>query len=1063
VASIDGIIQKLLPHETILARAFSITPQSSFPRERILTKLDEGGYRRVSLVEEVGDYAARGCVVDFFPPGRVHPIRVEYLGHTIDRLRSFDIDTQRSLASVTEVSVPPAREWFMSGNGMPGVSIDEAIENLKTRGKTLETQPREIARIMHSVRTGLAYPGIEVHQAVFYPTLATFFDYCAPQTHFVINDEIAVHQSLDASWEIITEREARIVHEHELIPSKEAAYISPGDALSTLKARPHTMLDSLEAVGSAKDTEDLNHVNLRAESLVELTTKLKTKVGSGAAYRPLRDLITIWRQSGFSVAVVVGSDSRADRAQKLLLEYELDAKILTTSGSDWARNERRYPLVILRGHLSSGVRLPTQKLIFIAEHEIFSERSYRKAGRASRSIKRLMGSLAQLKEGDFVVHVDYGVGLYRGLKHITVGDTQGDFLHIDYAGESRLYLPVQNIAKIQKFSAAEGQVPQLDKLGSNRWAKTKESVREAVQTLAGDLIKLYATRSVAKGWRFDTPGASDEKFGEDFPFTETPDQLKAIDETLKDLASDKPTDRLICGDAGFGKTEVAMRAAYKCTQHARQVAVLVPTTILAEQHKETFAQRFSGYPVKIAAISRFYSPEDNRRALAELASGELDIIIGTHKLLQKDIQFKDLGLLIIDEEHRFGVKQKERLKQLKKQVDVITLTATPIPRTLHMSLLGIRDISVISTPPTDRQIIRTYVATQGETIVRDAVLRELQRSGQCFYLHNRVDSIPVITAELKALVPEARFEFAHGQMHEKQLEDIMHRFINKQIDVLVSTTIIESGLDIPNANTIIIERADMFGLAQLYQLRGRVGRSNRQAYCYLLVPKTSKLGTDAQKRLKVLQGLDDLGLGFNLAIRDMEIRGAGNLLGKEQSGSVLAVGFDLYSKILKEAILNLKGEDLDLAESIDPEVKLGLPAFIPEHYIPDISERLVLYQRLSGIVTDEDAEELKVEIEDRFGPIGTEVANYLELMKLRSALKRYGVLSADFSAGKLTLSLSPKVVLDTAKVLLLVQKDPTSYRIGKNSTMTIRHHREEIHSPRELLDTVDAFFSHCAV
>jgi transcription-repair coupling factor (superfamily II helicase) len=593
-------------------------------------------------------------------------------------------------------------------------------------------------------------------------------------------------------------------------------------------------------------------------------------------------------------------------------------------------------------------------------------------------------------------------------------------------------------------------MPVIDKLSSTRWLRTRQKVKESVIPLAGDLIRLYATRSVAKGWRFEPQGAEDDRFADGFAYNETPDQLKAIEETLKDMAADKPMDRLVCGDVGFGKTEVALRAAFKCVQHARQVAVLAPTTILVEQHRKNFEERFRGYDVRVGAVSRLYSSNDNKETLAKLASGELDIIVGTQRLLQRDIVFKDLGLLIIDEEHRFGVAQKEKLKALKKNVDVMTLTATPIPRTLHMSLLNLRDISLITTPPHDRKLIRTYVAEVNDSLIRDAILRELQRGGQVFYLHNRVESIAGVTARLKELVPEARFAFGHGQMSEEEMGPLMRRFINKEIDVLVSTTIIESGIDVPNANTIIIERADALGLAQLYQLRGRVGRSSRQAYAYLMIPSTRSLSAEAQKRLKVLQSLDDLGMGFNLAINDLEIRGAGNLLGKEQSGNVLSVGFDLYTRILKEAIADLKGEELPVEETVDPEVKLGVASYVPDFYIPDISERLVIYQRLAAMLNPDEADDLRDEIEDRFGPLPREVKNLVELMRLRALFRHFGVVKGEFGAGKLQLAFSPQAKVDIDKVLGLVRSEPQRYKFGKNLTLTIGFDFEQLESPLQL-------------
>ncbi|MFM1848678.1 MAG: hypothetical protein RL417_2152, partial [Pseudomonadota bacterium] len=1034
VVPAEALAQRIVPCAALTQLSFDLSVGESAEIDELAPRFRRAGYLDVSLVEDVGDLAVRGQVIDFFPANSPFPVRIEVVAGEIKGLKLFDPESQRSSDSITHVRVLPVREIPPR---QTGAALHAATDRLKARGKRLETPPREIARAMAALRSGSDYPALELIEAIAHPGYASFFDYLPDNAALVLCDELGIRQTLDEFHEIAEERAQRMAAEHYLIPAVRDLYLTPDEVRAHLATRAFAIVDQLELL----DTEGQaaaggQPISIKSFSNLELSTRLKSKVGSGHALQPLRERLVSWLDSGFSIGFVVGSPHRAERLQKLLLDIGIDADRTTLPGSAWIDSLHRSRVAILEGHLSAGFQLPREQLVFVAESEVFTERSHRRARSRSLSLKKIMGSLAQLQEGDFVVHTDYGIGLYHGLKHLEVEGSASDFLHIEYA-DSRLYLPVQNIGKIQKFVAAEGQRPILDKLGSTRWVKTRQKVRDSVVALAGDLIKLYAQRSIAKGWRYEPFGAEDERFADGFAFEETPDQESAIQDTVRDLASEKPMDRLVCGDVGFGKTEVALRAAFKAVQHARQVAVLVPTTILVEQHRRGFAERFMGYDARVGAVSRFYSAADNKATLAQLANGEVDIIVGTHRLLQRDVVFKDLGLVIIDEEHRFGVKQKERLKQIKKQVDVLSLTATPIPRTLHMSLLGIRDISVIATPPHDRKVVRTYTAAYNESIVRDAILRELQRDGQIFFVHNRIDSLPVVTARLAELIPEARFEFAHGQMAEGKLETIMHRFMQREFDVLVTTTIIESGLDLPNVNTIIIDRADMFGLAQLYQLRGRVGRSTRQAYAYFLVPSSRSLGADAQKRLKVLQSLDDLGIGFNLAIRDLEIRGAGNLLGKEQSGSVLAVGFDLYSKILKEAVLNLKGEELSIEEVIDPEVKLGLPAFIPDFYVPDISERLVLYQRLAAVLSREEALDLGDEIEDRFGPMGRETQNLIELMAFRALLRSFGIVSAEFAQGNLRLVFSPRAPLDAVKILDLVRRKPERYKFSKNLTFTI--------------------------
>lgn len=1030
VSTVDALLRKVVSKRNLINFAREFKKGEAIEKEDIESLLELFGFSKVSLVEEVGEFAARGSVIDLYPIEYLPPIRIEFTGGIIQELRYFDPESQRTTDDISSFTLHPVSEFIYSDK-----SIAESISKLKLRGKELETPAREIARAMGAFRSKIRYPGIESLLPYLNQDLASPFSFLPSEAHIAIVDELGVKNGLDEFSELLSERELRFTSEHYLVPPKEDLFISSEDFLKEVRSREVTYLNQVHILDESKD--DGRPINVVSLSHTELQVRLKTGVGTGAALKPLRQAVTRWRKGGSHIAFVVGSLQRCERLAKYLLEIGVDAKILGSSGHDWVHSPHRYPVVILHGQIAQGFELPKENLVFVNESEIFSDRSYKRSTRSKVSLKKLLTSLSNLKEKDYVVHNDYGVGIYRGLTEIEIEGVSGDFLVVEYA-DSKLYLPVQNIARIQKFAAAEGVVPALDKLSNpSKWLRTKERVRESVASLAGDLIRLYASRSVAKGWRYEPAGAEDERFAEDFPFNETPDQAKAIEDTLSDLSLDKPMDRLVCGDVGFGKTEVAIRAAFKAIQHARQVAVLVPTTILVEQHRRSFESRFRDYPVSIAGVNRFYSAKANTETLRKLAKGEIDIIIGTHRLLSKDVAFRDLGLLVIDEEHRFGVKQKEKLKALRKSVDVLTLTATPIPRTLHMSLLGIRDISVISTPPADRRVIRTYIANKDDHVIRDAILRELKRQGQVFYVFNRILGLAHLTHELSTLVPEAKFEFAHGQMKEHQLEKIMQKFLDRKVDVLVTTTIIESGLDIPNANTILIENAHALGLAQLYQLRGRVGRSERQAYSYFLMPKSGKLGADAQKRLKALQSLDDLGLGFSLALRDLEIRGAGNLLGKEQSGYVLSVGFDMYSRILNETVASLKGEELSLEETIDPEVKLLGSASIPHFYIPDVSERLILYQRLASIEIESEGDELEREIDDRFGPLPPEVSHYVELMKLRCALRKWGVLRAEQSESKIALSFSPKAPVDIDRINSLVKKHPDKFRFGKNLTLSI--------------------------
>ncbi len=1053
LTSVDALFQKVLPWSQLDALRFSLELGQEYEREELLLLFHRAGYRRTSLVEEPGDLGVRGNVLDFFSPNFPFPLRAEFLDSTLERLVFFDTDTQRSRTGShppEKIHVLPIVEYTPST--IFEASKGEVYERLRDRAESRGVHVREAKRVFEAFEHGDDIPAQELYQYIYCPERCSFFNHLRGEVHIVLEEQQLFEQRIDLFAERILERELRTVEHEQLAPLRHELYLEPAELLSSLDLFRRIELDSLHTLQGSREGKELRKVH--SQSHAKLRTQLQGSAKASSRYDALTKAIYSWRDQQFHIGICIGSQGRAKRVKELLLEQELSAHFDPEMQlADWMKLKRKPGLSIFLGHIREGFQLQDEKLVLLSEQDIFGERSFRKQAVSPRRLKELMGSLAQLHEDDFVVHVDYGVGKYKGLRSVRVDGQSSDLLEIHYA-DSTLCVPVHNISRIQKFSGPEGQIPKLDKLSSRKWGNTKRKVRQSVETLAGELVKLYATRETVKGWRFEPANSEDERFAETFPFSETPDQHQAIVDTLGDMASEKPMDRLICGDVGFGKTEVAIRAAFKCTQHARQVAVLAPTTILVDQHFETFQKRFENYPLKVAALSRFYSSKANKETLSKVADGTVDIVIGTHRLLSADVAFNDLGLLIIDEEHRFGVKQKERLKQMKKQVDVLTLTATPIPRTLHMSLINIRDVSLMSSPPTDRRLIRTYTARYNNDIIRDAILRELQRGGQCYFLHNRVQGIELLCAELQDLVPEARFAFAHGQMSENELEGIMHRFMQKEIDVLVCTTIIESGIDVPNANTILINRADKLGLAQLYQLRGRVGRSERQAYCYFLIPRIEKLGAEASQRLKVLQGLDDLGQGFDLALRDMEIRGAGNILGKEQSGNVLSVGFELYTKILKEAIAQLQDDDLALEESVDPEISIETQAYIPESYVPDVSEKLVLYQRLSSLRDAEDALLIEQELVDRFGHYPQEVQNLLDLMTLRADLKKAGVIKADFGEERVLLSFHPQAPVEIERLMKLCKEHPERYRFGKNVSLSIYLKKSEVEEPLQCYKTI---------
>jgi transcription-repair coupling factor (superfamily II helicase) len=1056
VTSAAGILHKVISPNILSLLSIPLKVGQPISRDELKHKLIVAGFKIVTLVEEIGEIAVRGNVVDIFSPSNPRPIRCEIQDETISSIKIFDAETQRSELTVEKITILPIREF--SGILSPQLgeeSTAKALTQIKKRGVELEVPPREIETWLDSIKSQTSLPGIELLSPYINGPLVSLFGYLPKDTQVIMCDQGGIGAEIDNFSKIIEERQLRFVNENRLIPPASELYLDSSALLETLKDFAIISSDSVSPIESLDETPESVHFLTN----IDVATRLRSKAGSGEAFAPLVESLSHWRYQGMRVAFVVGSKSRAERLSKILLHFGVLPDILDMNGLQWIESADTHPVAILTGFLDEGFRLPKQDIAFISESEIFFERSVRSAPSKVRSIKRFMSALAQLSDGDYLVHIDYGVGLYKGLVHIEIENKGRDFLHIEYGGGTKLYLPIENIGKVQKFVSKDGARPILDKLGTTKWEAKKAKVRQAVVALAGELIKLYAARKIARGWRFEPMGAEDDRFADGFGFVETPDQLKAINETFADMSSERPMDRLVCGDAGFGKTEVALRAAFKCVQHSKQVAVLVPTTILAEQHYNVFKNRFLEYPMKVGILSRFHSAKNNAATLAGLKSGDIDIVVGTHKLLQNSVEFKDLGLLIVDEEHRFGVKHKERLKQIKKDVDVLTLTATPIPRTLHMALLGIREISVISTPPHDRRTIRTYVGTQSDDLIRDAIVREIQRGGQIFILHNKVQTIDTVTSSLQRLVPEAKFVFAHGQMREDVLEKIMLRFVKKEFDVLVSTTIIESGLDIPNANTIIILRADQLGLAQLYQLRGRVGRSNKQAYAYLIVPEAKKLTEEARSRLSVLQSLDDLGLGFNLAARDLEIRGAGNLLGKDQSGNVQTVGLDMFNRILKEAILNMRGEELPIIEAIDPEMRIPVDAYIPPNYVPDLSERLILYQRLADLITDDSAWELSDEIEDRFGVMPKPVQHLLQLMRLRSLIRLGGVVRIEFSSQTIILHFTPRAPIDRDRLSATLSNNKERYAQKSPLSYTIKVDLEILDNPADLVEPVKHFLN----
>jgi transcription-repair coupling factor (superfamily II helicase) len=999
VAPAVALRQKLPPKSRLQDILAYVLPGENLDRTIFLTQLQEGGYERRPVVEERGEFSVRGGIIDLFPPLYPQPLRLEFWGDEVESLRRFDPATQRSLGTLEDLVVLPANEVVLD---------DAAREHALARRKR-----RQDPQFWHQVQEGRHFPRIERHLAEFYPQPETLWDYLPPDTVVVEWDPLNLAQELQKL--------------REQAPAEPAGWLAEDDWAATRRGLP-TVFCPLLPWGA----EERQAITFEVEKNAGLAQEL-TQAGaeSGRLVPALAQRLKDWRRQGFHVVLVCLSRHRAERLARLLDEEGLEVEV--SLAPTWEPGPR---VEIAVGELSGGFRLLADGLIVLTEDEALG---FRPEGRRHKEARppQYLTSLADLEEGNFIVHLDHGIGIYRGLVKLTVGAEVNDFLELEYQNADRLYLPVDRLHLVQKYLGVEGVSPRLERLGGKSWERTKKRVKKAVEKIARELVELYALRRVLPGHHFSPPDPLFREFEAGFEYEETPDQLQAISEVLGDMTAERPMDRLICGDVGYGKTEVALRAAFKAAMDGKQVALLVPTTVLAEQHYDTFKRRLAPYPLEVEVLSRFKPPAAQKRLLKDTAQGKVDILIGTHRLLSKDVTFRDLGLVIIDEEQRFGVRQKERLKEWRRVVDVLTLTATPIPRTLQLSLTGLRELSLINTPPEHRRAIRTYLCRPEKAVIQAAIQRELARRGQVFFVHNRVRNLHTWNRYVQELVPQARVAMAHGQMPERELEKVMVRFWRGDLDVLVCTAIIEAGLDIPAANTIIINRAHTLGLAQLYQLRGRVGRGQAQAYAYLLVPEDAALPTEAQKRLKALMEFTELGSGFKIALHDLQIRGAGNLLGQAQSGHLAEVGYELYLQLLEEAIREFKGEPLeDLAP--DPEVRLPVAAYLPEDYVPDVQQRLALYRRLSGRLTPEMLDELAQELLDRFGPLPPEGRNLLDVVRFKHQLRQLGIKRLNVQDSYALLTFAQPERLNLTRLLQMLKSRPDRFRLTPDQTLRVR-------------------------
>ena len=1012
VTTIDALMDRVLDLKWITEQVFTVEEGVVLELDALKAKLINMGFERVGQVEGPGQFAIRGGIVDIYNMSDDCPYRIELWDTEVDSIRSFDVESQRSIERCEHLTIYPASEFVFSRRvitqGLERIQKEAAgvLKKLKAEGNgeaaaRLSQVTDELAQ---NLSESFGDTNIDSFIPYFYSDTCSFLDYFPrEETMLFLDEPIRLKERGEA-----VELEFR----EGMTARLEKGYILPGqmDVLFMAKSI-FARLEMGRTIMLSTLAQKIREIS--AQEKYNITVKSINPYNSNFEFlvKELRQ----WKAGKYRVILVCRSQTRAQRLAKDLQEYELNA--FCTQDTD--RLVKNGEIMIVHGSLHRGMEYPLIKLAIVAESDIFGEEKKKKRRTKQYSSEKVRHYM-DLSPGDYVVHENHGLGIYRGIEKVEVEGVVKDYIKIEYAGGGNLYVPAGQLDLIQKYAGSDARRPKLNTLGAPEWRKTRGKVHKAVKVLAADLIRLYAARASKTGYAFSPDTVWQREFEEMFPYEETQDQLSAIEATKKDMESTKIMDRLICGDVGYGKTEVAIRAAFKAVQDGKQVVLLVPTTILAQQHYNTFVQRMKDYPIVIDLMCRFRTPAQQKKTLHELKRGMVDILIGTHRVLSKDVEYKDLGLLIVDEEQRFGVTHKEKIKKLKENVDVLTLTATPIPRTLHMSLIGIRDMSILEEPPMDRMPIQTYVMEYNEEMVREAISRELGRGGQVYYVFNRVNGIAEMALQIQKLVPEAAVAFAHGQMSERELEKQMYRFINGEIDVLVSTTIIETGLDISNVNTIIIHDADRFGLSQLYQLRGRVGRSNRTAYAFLMYRRNTILREVAEKRLAAIREFTELGSGFKIAMRDLEIRGAGNLLGEQQSGHMEAVGYDLYCKMLHQAVQEEMGETPE--ESFETAIDLDISAYIPATYIRSEFQKLEIYKRIAAISNEEEYEEMADELMDRYGELPRPAQNLLAIALLKAQAHAAGIVSVTHRKNETKIAMFPRANVKGERIPLLLQK-----------------------------------------
>lgn len=1039
VAPVQTLMHRLGPKEFVMQNTLFLAKGDKVDLELTRRNLEQSGYRCTSQVMEHGEFAVRGSIIDLFPMGSKTPFRIDLFDDEIDSIRTFDVESQRSLEKIDKIRLLPAREFPLD---------DDAISRFRTEWRsTFEGDPRKCS-VYLDVTEGHASPGLEYYLPLFFEKTSNLFEYLPESTLIVTVEDI--ERPAAEFYAYVKERHEQYRHDvQKPILDPKQLFLQVNELFAELKKFDYTKL-SKQALGSLQSLGPLEEETVAQEpfaALPELTLQSRHE-------QPLDKLNHF--VSNFEGRILFTGESlgRREIFKEMLAKIEIFPKdidhweefLVSKDKFSIAVAGIEEGMIIHANMIDTNRIIPenikvladiklTQPLAIIPESILLGRRVLqprRRTKQRSIEVDFEIRSLAEINIGAPIVHLDYGIGRYLGLTQLTLANQAGEFVTLEYLGGDKLYVPVSSLHLLSRYSGVDVEHAPLHRLGTNEWQKVKRKVLEQTRDVAAELLDIYAKREAKNGFSFKAPDEQYLKFSAEFPFEETHDQKQAIENVIIDLTSDKPMDRVVCGDVGFGKTEVALRAAFLAVQNNKQVAVLVPTTLLAQQHFQTFTDRFAGFPVNIEVLSRFRTHKEQEKIIEGVKAGSIDILIGTHKILQGQIEFKSLGLLIIDEEHRFGVRQKEAFKAFRSEVDILTLTATPIPRTLNMAMSGIRDLSIIATPPAKRLSIKTFVREKNPALIQEAIVRELYRGGQVYYLHNFVETIDKTASDLQQLLPSARIAVAHGQMRERELEQIMSDFYHRRYNVLVCTTIIETGIDIPTANTIIIDRADKFGLAQLHQLRGRVGRSHHQAYAFCLTPPNMKISKDATLRLEAIESLDELGVGFTLATHDLEIRGAGELLGEEQSGNIQSVGFPLFMELLDLAVKALKeGQDIakDFLQKKAVEIDLHVPAFIPEDYLNDVHSRLVLYKRISCAVNKNQLDDIASEMIDRFGLLPDQTRHLFKITELRLLAEKLGILKLEAGAngGRIEFDLTPSV--NPEKIIQLIQEKPNQYSL----------------------------------